>query len=442
MRAILLALALGAAFAASASAADLSDAVWTKAPDRSDWAKAYPADAAKAGISGSAQLRCSATADGLLANCAVVSETPSGQGFGAAALSLTGGMELRTTSESGQLIAGKSVLVPVKFTPEVLRPGAIIGHPDWLQKPKQEDMQQYWPANSGGAAGNVLLHCVVTNRGLLEKCQAPVEQPTGHGFAAAALAMTPIFLMRPMTVDGEPVGGAGVSIPIRFEAGWSPSGGPILHILRTAPWTAVPTPGDIAAAFPKGAVGRISTGHVVLRCALRNDGRLFGCDTVSEEPPGHGFANAARSLTKDFHTVVGDKPGDISNIRVDIPFDFRDPTQAGQRLEVVDPFWLERPGPAAAAELFPAAAAKAGLKQGSAKVDCRVTHDGLLNDCRIVQESPTGLGFGDAALKVAGIMKMNPWTAQGAPVDGARITLPVTLVKPEDPAPAAAPAKP
>jgi hypothetical protein len=38
-------------------------------------------------------------------------------------------------------------------------------------------------------------------------------------------------------------------------------------------------------------------------------------------------------------------------------------------------------------------------------------------------------------------MQMNPWTAQGTPVDGARIRVPITLKLPDEPA-AAPPAKP
>ena len=42
MRVWIAALILGIVATAAAHAADISDPVWAQAPDRSDWAKAYP----------------------------------------------------------------------------------------------------------------------------------------------------------------------------------------------------------------------------------------------------------------------------------------------------------------------------------------------------------------------------------------------------------------
>jgi hypothetical protein len=49
------------------------------------------------------------------------------------------------------------------------------------------------------------------------------------------------------------------------------------------------------------------------------------------------------------------------------------------------------------------------------------------------------MGFGAAALEIAAVVAMNPWTAQGDPVDGARIRLPLRLELPKE---APTPAKP
>ena len=69
--------------------------------------------------------------------------------------------------------------------------------------------------------------------------------------------------------------------------------------------------------------------------------------------------------------------------------------------------------------------------------------DGTLSGCETVTEDPAGLGFGEAAMEVASVMQMSPWTKQGAPVEGARINLPIKFVLPTDAtAPAAPPAKP
>jgi TonB family protein len=441
---VLAALAFGLFAAGAAQAADLNDPVWAQAPGQEDWAKAYPAHAAQAGISGAVKMKCAATSAGLLAACSVVQESPSGEGFGAAALSLATGMALRPQGANGEPVAGRNLIVPVRFEPALLHPGAtVIGQPDWMRRPSQEEVQHFLPADSHGEAGHATIECVVTTRGLLEKCEINQETPTDHGFGASALAMTSTFLMRPMTVDGLPVGGARVLIPIGFQAtpGDSPPATGTMKVMRAAPWLAAPTSQALAQAFPKGAVGKSAAAHVVLRCGFRDDGSLGSCETVSEAPDGQGFASAAKSLVKDFRTYVDPtNTAKLRGLRVDIPFDFRDPSQPSPPIEIYDPIWLTRVNPEAVAQLFPAAAAKAGYNSGGAKVDCSVKHDGSLTDCVVADEEPAGFGFGQAALEIAAAMKMNPWTAQGDPVDGGRIGLPVKLVLPTDQAtPAAKP---
>jgi protein TonB len=85
MRSVVAGLALAFVASGLSFAADSGGPDWARAPDRSDWARAYPTHAAQAGIAGAVQMHCSASEVGALQNCAVVSESPSGQGFGAAA---------------------------------------------------------------------------------------------------------------------------------------------------------------------------------------------------------------------------------------------------------------------------------------------------------------------------------------------------------------------
>jgi hypothetical protein len=432
MRAVLAALVLGLAGAGVAHAADLGDPVWDKAPDRAHWAKAYPVAAAQAGVSGAVKLRCSAGATGALQSCAVVSESPAGQGFGAAALSLTAGMALKSKAADGTPIAGRNLIVPVKFEPALLQPITTITNPDWLRLPTQDELARYFPAGAHGVA----------TRGLMDNCQATSETPTGHGFAQAAVAMTELFMMRPMTVDGLPVGGGAINIPIKFEAG-SSGNATTVRVVSAAPWFAAPTSTDMSAAFPKGAIGKIDSAHVILRCSLNGKGRLQACDTLSESPKGHGFASAAQSLLKDFQVITDAKTDHYGDLRIDVPFDFRDPSRAAPPVEIHNPLWLTHVTPEGAASVYPPAALKAGVRTGAATVACTTVHSGALTDCAIESEEPADLGFGDAALKIAAVMKMNPWTSQGAPVDGMKIRIPIRLVMPDDaPPPVTAPATP
>ena len=449
MRTVVTSLALtlfasGLSYAGAALAADASGPVWDKAPDRADWARAYPSHAAQAGISGAVQMRCSAGAAGDLQNCAVVSESPSNEGFGAAALSLAAGMELKPTMADGKPVAGRSFIVPVKFEPDVLKGGMTITHPDWVRVPTDDELVHFIPSQSAAKGGRTLLHCYVTNRGLMDRCSVLSEAPTGHGYGGAALALTELFVMRPMTIDGEPVGGADINIPIKWEGSGNPGGqvASTVKVFSTAPWIAAPGAAAMAAAFPKAAIGKIASAHVIMRCAISGSGALESCDTVSELPAGHGFVRAANSLTRDFRLPAAKKGDSYSDLRVDVPFDFRDPSQAAPFVEIHDPIWIKQIDPKAIPQLFPEAAAKAGYKVGRASVECTVSADGSLGGCVTVTEDPAGLGFGEAAMQVAGVMQMSPWTKQGAPVEGARINLPIKFVLPPDTAAAPPPAPP
>ena len=70
-----------------------------------------------------------------------------------------------------------------------------------------------------------------------------------------------------------------------------------------------------------------------------------------------------------------------------------------------------------------------------------VTATGALTDCKPVSEEPANLGFGQAALAAAEYMTMNPWSVDGDPLDGLRVTLPIRLqLVDETPGDAATPA--
>jgi TonB family protein len=439
---VIMALALALAGFGSAAAADLTDPLWEKAPDRAEWAKAYPSAAAKAGLAGDVKLRCAADGAGLLRNCAVISETPIGQGFGDAALALASGMALKPRAIDGRPVAGRSLIVPVRFDSSLLHPGAPVVNPSWLRLPSNDEMVSYYPAGVPNGGGTVTIVCTVTVRGLMDSCGVKSETPAGHGLGNSAVAMAALFQMRPMTIDGLPVGGAQVTIPIRFAGGTPrPQEGVSTEVITMAPWLSAPTPAEIAAAFPKAAIGKIASAHVMLRCGIQTNGRLIGCDSVSVSPPMQGFREAALSLTKRFTVITNPKTDNLDNLLVDVPFDFRDPSQPQPRVEVRNPVWLRQINSVGAAQIYPAAASKAGVRQGVAKVKCDVAHDGSLTDCAVVSETPPDLGFGGAALKAAGVMRMNPWTTQGTPVDGMKILLPITLVMPDEPPPAQPPAK-
>ena len=61
---------------------------------------------------------------------------------------------------------------------------------------------------------------------------------------------------------------------------------------------------------------------------------------------------------------------------------------------------------------------------------CTVAPDGSLTGYAPASASPERMGFPEAAVAVAQVMRMNPWTDDGGPVGGAMITLPIRFEPP------------
>lgn len=75
-------------------------------------------------------------------------------------------------------------------------------------------------------------------------------------------------------------------------------------------------------------------------------------------------------------------------------------------------------------------AAKAAEVGGRAIIVCKVKTNGTLEDCRVDSESPEGMGFGQAALRVSKLFKMKPTQKDGTPVEGRTIRVPIAWFVP------------
>lgn len=94
---------------------------------------------------------------------------------------------------------------------------------------------------------------------------------------------------------------------------------------------------------------------------------------------------------------------------------------------VVEPSWRTKPSGEQMAKNYPAAALDREIS-GKATIECDVRIDGRLENCEILSETPYGLGFGKAAVKVmvAGAT-MNPRKINGKAVAGGKMRIPVTF---------------
>jgi TonB family protein len=87
--------------------------------------------------------------------------------------------------------------------------------------------------------------------------------------------------------------------------------------------------------------------------------------------------------------------------------------------------WIDRANPNDFARYYPERARSRRL-EGRAVLDCAVGSDGRLT-CTVVSEYPSGLGFGEASLRVSRHYRMDAHTAGGVRTEGGRIRLPINF---------------
>lgn len=97
--------------------------------------------------------------------------------------------------------------------------GRLVSDPDWKRKPTSQDIVDYYPEGAWRrrVGGRALLSCFVGADTRLKACKVVSETPADAGFGAAAIRMSEEFRMYPKTVDGKPVEGGQVRIPIVFS---------------------------------------------------------------------------------------------------------------------------------------------------------------------------------------------------------------------------------
>jgi TonB family protein len=391
---------------------------------------AFPKAAYDQKITGEVTLACVARADGKLNACEIHKETPAGLGFGEAALTLVGKERIKTKDAAGASVAGR----PVKTHFQFLAPGD--SNPQWVRKPSSADLAGVFPtaAVKANQDGRAAIKCDITVEGFLQNCKVVSEDPVGLGFGQAGLQLAPQFRMSPKIRGGKAMTSQ-ITVPIVWaglsNGGLRPTG---QSLVMDPPWLAAPTTAEVAAAWPAEA-GALPSGQAVLRCDLNKAGGLTSCDVISENPKGKGFGKAAKTLSKTFKVSFGASKS-LDDYKIDVPFRFRNPATPDTR-KLTKPNWIRTLSPEGMADIYPAAAIKAGVKSGLGVVSCVANALGELTDCQATREDPAGLDFSAAAIQAAGVMRMNPWTKEGDPVEGLRITLPVRFEW-QDPSPKAA----
>jgi len=403
---------------------------WVRLPATDELASYYPHSASEPG---NVNLECDVAADGHLTGCVVASEEPANQGFGKAALAMYRLFRMKPETRDGVPVGGGVVTIPLRFSDF-----GAAQPPTWVHPPTPEEQLSVWPKGAPDSGGEASVECTVTPKGQAKDCSVISETPARSGFGAAAVKLSPRFQLAPAQQGGHayPLN-VQVLLTISFtkpepkQNGAEDFGG--ITALHNAPWHAAPTTAEMAAAWPSRAPASLGEAKVRVQCGFSPDTALTGCKLLSEDPPGFGFGAAAVRLTDRFRTrgaIMEDAL--LAKARIFLSFDFVNPKLAGQA-----PVWLDQPNwvsfiPAdRMTELYPSAAADAGVKTGRGVVVCTVAADGSLTACQLDGEDPAGKGFGQAALAAITSFAVNPWTEDGRPVDGDRIRVPIRFVESE-----------
>jgi TonB family protein len=244
----------------------------------------------------------------------------------------------------------------------------------------------------------------------LRDCRDLTEEPHDKGFAAAARSLTGKFRLVPV-----PPGKRGeltyLNLPIRLT---SPQSVDFKdrHIGQPT-WIRNLDPARVVQVYPAAAAAKgVQTGRGVSQCTVGVDGSLVGCKPLPGEPDGLGFSESAvmvASVMKMNPWTEEGGPVDGAVVRIPIRFNLAPDQPSGPPAKTAASVWLKIPSGDDVAAVYPNGAIDRGLS-GYALLDCKVKPDGQMEDCNVVEETPRGLGFGDAALKLVPkfLMKVGP----------------------------------
>jgi len=345
--------------------------------------------------------------------------------------------------------APRHTVSPLVVSPAVKPPPADLKIDMQGSDDSVDQLVVIWPgrAYDNRSNGSVRLRCLVDVHGIAERCEVASEKPEGRGFGQAALEMRPTFkLPPPMGPDG-PIN-AVRTIALTFKApdtqvslsnnstsmgkGYdvTTTGNPLkmrkVTMLDFPVWAQAANFDDLAAAYP--AKGGGVEGYAVAHCHVRRTGALEACQVIKETPDGHGFGKAATMLATAKFRVEPHLAATPhrDELWVDVPMRLPPPDKAAERT-VTAPVWILGFDAKTAPKVFPPEAAASGLATGRGVARCTVGPEGVLTACVPERGDPDGLGFSEAAARLAAGMKMNLWSADGAPVEGGVVHIPIRL---------------
>lgn len=162
----------------------------------------------------------------------------------------------------------------------------------------------------------------------------------------------------------------------------------------------------------------------------------WGCHAIAETPEGQGVGAAAARIAACLVNVNG--PPQREDVvlpfvfkgltpqqlaaSADCPFDPTDPAELPGAAAVIS----HSPTEKELSKYYPLHAAFDLGKLGRVMLECTAIH-GQFQNCRVLREYPQGLGFGAAAIRMAGLFKLEPLDQDNNPVEGRLFRLPIAF---------------
>jgi TonB family protein len=267
----------------------------------------WPRSAYNSRNDGKVILSCLVDVHGIAEQCSVASETPSGKGFGAAALQMRPTLKLkpRTGPDGAPVKSTMNISVSFKAplsdfdmknqfyrgNPMAMRDVTMVSKPAWAAAPSMDDWARVYPAAAHNVEGYAVVHCRVLGSGVLTDCGVVKELPDRQGFAAAAMALAKKFRLDPVQAGAMRTASLWVDIPIRMPP---PGSGRAIEAPR---WLVGVDPASTPKVYPPEAAAKgIASGRGVAICVVGPDGGMASCTGDPAASDSAEFGEAAARL--------------------------------------------------------------------------------------------------------------------------------------------------
>jgi hypothetical protein len=165
------------------------------------------------------------------------------------------------------------------------------------------------------------------------------------------------------------------------------------NITRPA-WERQPAMAQVSRLYPQALLDAGGGARVVVECVAAPDGVLANCHAVHDPRPGLGVAEAALAIVAYFRLKPLDQAGvPVVGRRIRIPINLRAPIVHAR----AEGGWEILQDPYAWEGAYPEKALNASVS-GEATVVCQGKKGARKIYCSVEGETPTGHGFGAAAL--------------------------------------------